>query len=404
MDATTPATTVALVNAVQEVHGESLRQAVTKLFHNYGIAETLIKRGFHVIYIHAFHDELIEFVDGIEVYTFKSQPPPKLHQPSTLRWKLGIEHNQRYMATTLLRLLKKAKPDIVHCYGFTLWPSFRDMLCWARKTGLSISWSDHGGSPPRNPVRRWCMHRTLKLANVLFTPTPERLQMWEKGLRISAGSTWVVQPETSTRFELMAQDEARKRTGMSGNPILISTSNLLIGKRPNLMLDAFEALLPNWPEARLYLCYRFDDLLPDIQHRLSNNPKLANAVTLMEEIPYNKISDVYNSADIYILTSKREIGSASLPEAMACGAFPVCTNIPSLRSLLGTMYADSLFSLEATGHDIAQSMLPLKKQLSNKLRLKTRAYFESHLSYDQIVDEMIMQWARAKAVGKKKVG
>ncbi len=218
--------------------------------------------------------------------------------------------------------------------------------------------------------------------------------MWDHALK--PGPVWTVQPEISTHFPLLAQNQARARTEMSGDPVICSTSNLLPGKRPQLMLDAFEALLPHWPKAHLYLCYRFDDMLPALRARLAHAPALAQAVTLMGHVPRDQMADLYNSADIYLLTSKHEIGPTSFTEAAACGAIPVCTDLASIRKMSDAGKIGILFPLEASGDEIAQAMLPLRNQISDQNRADIRAYFETYLSYDKIVGGMVAQWAQPR--------
>ena len=58
---------------------------------------------------------------------------------------------------------------------------------------------------------------------------------------------------------------------------------------------------------------------------------IASSVQFMGKVPHDEMPDLLSRTDIYVSTSLSDGTSVSLLEAMACGAFPVVTDIPANR-------------------------------------------------------------------------
>jgi glycosyltransferase involved in cell wall biosynthesis len=72
--------------------------------------------------------------------------------------------------------------------------------------------------------------------------------------------------------------------------------------------------------------------------------RASNRVNLPGALPHNEVVRAYNEANIYVSTAISDGLSVSLLEAMACGAFPIVTNIPANREVVRHQHNGLLFN------------------------------------------------------------
>lgn len=382
---------VALVNMHLARPGDDLQATTKAYFHAHCIARALVDLGYQVTLYQAFSVHQRQEIAGVDVCGFPLVQAGRNRSNGLMTRLLGLEAEGPPNCDALIKYLAANPPEVLHVFGISEWVAHQQVTRWAKNVGCLVSCSDHGGVPSRHPVRRIRQKNALRWSDVFFIPSLERKEMWRGSGLFNAQQRFEVLPEISTSFALSSQELARQKTGMTGNPVVVSTSNLQHRKRPILMLDSFEHLLEQWPDAQLYLFFRFDTLLPEVKSRIANLPKLSSAVTICGSVPHDEMVAVYNSADIYFLTSTYETGPISLGEALACGAMCACTALPSIQ-LIAEQDQDLngvLFSQTANAAEIAERMAPLKRYVSQATRLRQRSYFDKYLSYDVMARAMM---------------
>lgn len=139
--------------------------------------------------------------------------------------------------------------------------------------------------------------------------------------------------EASSNLAWQEKYLARQQTNLTGQPIILWTGNLYANKDPLTVLAGFERLLHFWPQAKLYMAFRYGDLLSQVKQAVAQSRLLSRQVTLLGHIPYQQIGVYYNSADIFVQGSAREGSGLALLDALACGAIPVVTDIPAFRTI-----------------------------------------------------------------------
>ena len=239
------------------------------------------------------------------------------------------------ISTAIVAVLDELKPQAVHFNGITFARELQTVggWCWARDLPLSASY--HGGSPPRHPIRRWRQWRALRpLRHVLF-PCRQQVETWSSLLPRETLCRVILAPEASTSLRHLPRDETRRNTGMTGNPVIVCSGRLHPVKDPLTAIKGFARVLEVWPEARLYLCYLTDELLGDLRKLCKHDRQLDRAVTFMGCLPHGDMEGFFNSGDIFLQASLREIGGGSLIEALAAGLVPVVTDLPAFLALTG---------------------------------------------------------------------
>ena len=74
---------------------------------------------------------------------------------------------------------------------------------------------------------------------------------------------------------------------------------------------------------------------PPFECRSSVLPFFGNAYFSLGRLPHERLAAYYSAADIFVSGSHREGSGYALIEAMACGAIPCVTDIPSFRAITG---------------------------------------------------------------------
>jgi glycosyltransferase involved in cell wall biosynthesis len=167
---------------------------------------------------------------------------------------------------------------------------------------------------------------------------------------------------------------------MHGRPVCLSAARLHPDKDPLTTIRGYEELLESHPEARLYLHYLSDELLPELQSYVNARPGLAGNVEFRGPLVYGKMEAVYNSADFLLQASLREYSGCAVLDAMACGVIPIVTDIPALRRITGGGRVGLLFE----GGRPQQLAARIRETLSGSSTLSSaavRRYFDEHLSF-----------------------
>ena len=92
-----------------------------------------------------------------------------------------------------------------------------------------------------------------------------------------------------------------------------------------------------------------DQALEDGEHEAD----AAGRVHLLGKVPHAGIETLMQAADLFVSASRAESCGFAALEAMACGAVPVLSDIPSFRALTGDAMAHAILPGAAIGYLIA---------------------------------------------------
>lgn len=281
--------------------------------------------------------------------------------------------------------IARARPDIVHFHGTAMNLNLALLRARLNQTGLVVQ--HHGGGPAKSRVgrriQRWGLARADRL---LFTTIAHARPFVAAGV-LQDTSRVERAFEISTSMKALPLEEARRRSGLVGDPIFVSVGRLHPDKDPWTMLTGFELIAQRWPEARLYLCYITDELLPELRRYVDERPDLAARVRFLGRIPHEQMAAILGSADFLLQASLREWGSYAVTEAIAAGAMPVVTRIDFFEELTDHGRQGVLFDLrDAEG--LARGVLSLQPSEVRARRDSLRAYFADHLSFSALAQRL----------------
>ena len=247
---------------------------------------------------------------------------------------------------SLHRLIAKQQPDIIHFNGLIFpWQVWR--LRRALPARAAIVVQDHGGAEPGRRPLRWLKQRIgLRTADAFLFSAPEIAKPWQAARLIAPWQPVYAVMESSTTMRPLPRDAARLSSGVTGSPALLWVGRLNANKDPLTVLDGFERALSRLPDAHLTMVYSSEDWLPKVQARIERSTGLSAHVHLRGRISHAELAAFYSAADFFVLGSHREGSGYALIEALACGAIPVVTDIPSFRALTGNGSIGALWPVD----------------------------------------------------------
>lgn len=284
----------------------------------------------------------------------------------------------RARRTSVVERVVSLAPDVVHVHGIQHARAVRALTSALGRVPVVVQ--DHGGVPPRGWRRvawSWAFRR---LAGAAFTVHEQAAPWIERGVLRSGVPVFEVLEGSST-FTPGDQSDARRATGLHGDPCLLWTSRLDANKDPLMMLDAVERAAPRLADPRLWCCFGQAPMLEAVGARIAQSETLRDRVVLLGTRPHDGMESLYRAADFYLQTSHREGSGFSLLEAMSCGTTPIATDIPPTRSIV----ADA-GSLTQPGNALAMAdaLVAWAGRDRAALRRAARVRFETALTFDVI--------------------
>lgn len=275
-------------------------------------------------------------------------------------------------------LIASLAADVVHFHGTTL---HLNLALVARRLGpqTTLVLHHHGGAASRGWTRRLQRRSLGRAARLLVTARAHAAPFVDDGaLR---DDQVVEMPETSSSLRWRPRAEARRETGMAGDPVCLSAARLHPVKDPLTVLDGFERIAAERPGARLYLYFVSDELAGETRAWLAARPRLAERIELRGRVPVAAMEAVFNSADFLLQASRREWSGIAVIDAMACGTIPVVTDIPSLRALTGE---HGLLFPAGDAVALARQVLAVTSEEIAARSAAVRRHFEEHLSFSRL--------------------
>ena len=221
----------------------------------------------------------------------------------------------------LYRKIRDIQPDIINAHFLS---SYGFLGALIKPTRIPFVVSLHGSDilifPKRSPLHRWVTRFTLKQADMITSVALHITQELEN-YGIDQKLLLTLQYGVDTKkFYLVSASAPRDPVCLS-NRAMVSVSNL------NTVLLAARELKKINPKIHIYLAGEGD--LSESLHAQVKELSLENQVSFLGKIEHKEMPDLLKKAAIYISMTTSDGTSLSLLEAMACGAFPIVSDIPA---------------------------------------------------------------------------
>lgn len=240
----------------------------------------------------------------------------------------------------LVEAVTACGPQLVHVNGL-MFPRLVSDLRAALPSSAAIILQDHAGcDPPRAFIglrglrERRVWRAGFEAIDACSFTSAEQAGPWIAGGYLEPRHVLAL-VESSTTIAAQPRDAAREATGVSASPAILWIGRLEPNKDPLTVLGGLESACEKLPAAHAWMVFPPSSLEADVRRRVSGSPTLADRVTLVGAVSHARIGAYLSAADIFVSGSHREGSGYALLEAMACGAVPVVTAIPSFRAIAG---------------------------------------------------------------------
>ena len=301
--------------------------------------------------------------DGV---AYRFVPEPRVRRgngPGIMPWRLAAA-------------ARELRPDVIHFNGL-------DFPLHARAmggAGAPVLVQDHASSPAGGHarMRHWGLQ---KVAGAAFTSAEQGAAFKAAG-RLPAATPIYEIPESSSAFAPGDRDDARRKSGVHGDPALLWVGHLDGNKDPLTILEAVRQALPRLPGLQLWCAFGSAVLLPAVQGLLGEDAHLAAHVHLLGRVAHAEIETLCRACDLFVLGSHHEGSGYALLEALACGLVPVVSDIPSFRSLTGGAVGALVPPGDAEG--FAAGIVTQAARPRREARAAVLAHFAAVLSPDAL--------------------
>jgi len=280
----------------------------------------------------------------------------------------------------LRTLLHALEPDIFHVHGLNFPLQVPSLAALA--PGVPIILQDHASRPPR-PWRRSAWRRGLSVAAGVSFCALEQSQAFSEARLLGAQTRVYEIPESTSRFSPGNQADARRLTGLAGEPAVLWVGHLDDNKDPLTVLQGVSLAARSLPKLQLTCCFGSAPLLERVQQRIAADSNLRGRVQLLGRVSHEQVEQLMRAADLFVLGSHREGSGYALIEALSCGLPPVVTDIPSFRSLTGGGAVGKLWRCDDP-EALSQALLSAAAPANEAQRATVRAHFERELSFEAL--------------------
>ncbi len=251
---------------------------------------------------------------GLDLYNLAGRR--QIHYERT-NWHYLLKLPQLWTAVRHIR------PDLLNAHFLS---SYGVLGALVRPPGCPLIVSLHGSDilviPNKSVLHRWAARFALSRADIVTSPAEHMTQLLPKYMALNK-PILTLQYGVDTRVFFAPSPKLPRAPLCLSNRALVSVSNL-----ETLLLAAHELEQLGSP-LQIYLAGEGDQL--SFLKSRAAMLNLGQRVSFIGRVDSGRMPHLLRSAALYVSTSLSDGASLSLLEAMACGAFPVVSDIPANR-------------------------------------------------------------------------
>ncbi len=334
-------------------------------------ANALVQAGLQVRVIYRFHADAKFEMDGVTYHFLGDRLPAHLRN-----WHLAYGFHKK-----VARLVQAEGIEVIHTHNLFAYGPHWTLRRFVRHIPILVQ--DHSGVTVLK--RPWLYRLGLRRMDAFMFAAEGQEQVWVDHCVIPVAKCVFVM-ENASPFSRQDRTAARAQTGLYGDPVVLWVGNLNPNKAPLMVLTAFDRLLKQKPNARLYMIYRFGEMEAEVRAAIDQRPHLETGVTLLGKMERDQLEMYYNSADYLIAASHKEGAGYAVIEAMSCGVIPVLSAIPSFRALTHEGAVGALFEPGNSDMLFEQLMGCMQTPIA-EASAHVQAHYQRHFSFEALAGQ-----------------
>lgn len=285
-------------------------------------ARHFASRGYHVTVVSFQRGE----IEGV----------PVIHLPAIChRFHLDILLN----LAKIRRLVQEINPDILHAHYATSY-GLSGALTGKHPYVITAWGSDVLIMPEQSWVYRQIVRFAMRRAD-LITSMASHMTNYLIEKKLSSANKIITLPfGTDT---VLFNPNLRKQKHGAGSPVIISNRRLDVGLDVDLFIKAVPEVINLFPDALFIVAS--DGTERSKIEKLALKLGVNTHVEFRGQISCPDMPLLLSNADVFVSTSPSDGNNISLCEAMACGVFPVATDIPANRNWVTSGHNGLLFPI-----------------------------------------------------------
>ncbi len=333
------------------------------------------------------------------------------------RVRLPNETSVRRTATYFRALIElcsapATRPDVIQLHSFER----VETLLWLprlRRLGIPIVYAIQISSPihHRSAIVSALHRRMLRRFYDHFdgvATSSEQIAGQLRRVGVEVPITVIPNGVDLTRYrpqDAAAKQVARARIGIRGNgPVVLSVGAISPRKGSDLLLEAWNRLLPRHPDLELVLVGPRHDLVPKKAGRFEARiGELVAHAQRPEQVHFlgvrDDVEDLYAAADLVALPTSREGGTPNVVlEAMGCGLPVALTPFDGQSTAIGrpgVEFAQSARTVESLTRTLGELLANPARRAD--LAQRGQRWVREHLALDRTLDRFADFYERAAA-------
>ena len=231
-------------------------------------------------------------------------------------WKIIFKYKQ------VKKIIQKIQPDILHALYATSY-GLLGALSGFKKYIVTPLGTDVLISPNQSFIYRAILKFVFKKAKVITSMAPH---MREAMLKYGAKEGKITDIILGINTDIFNKSNRNLPTNQF---VICSTRNFEPVYNIPHFLKAIAYIKDEIPNLKVNIIG--DGSLKEDLINLSKQLNINNEVTFLGKVPQSKVVDILNHSHVFVTVSLSDGNSLSLIEAMACGAYPVATDILANR-------------------------------------------------------------------------